>query len=285
MLNSDCVFMLAADHRWQWDEWCDAHRVPRERIGEVKRIAFQGFLQAREDSAAVREFGALLIDEQYASDVVALGLSMGVDVGTPAERPGAFPLEWTTEPFERALTGTFVKVLIRHRPDYDEAVRDEQLARLAALRSWCTAHGKPLVVEVLVPRKDEPEHTFEETGRPDIVAAAIRLAYARGLVPDFWKIEGTPSPSGAREIDRAIAEHPGGRQIILGKGADSETITAWFRAAASSPTAVGFAIGRSVLWDAGVAYFQGRSSRQEAARAICRNYLALVDAWAARMRA
>jgi len=285
MLNSDCVFMLAADHRWQWDEWCDAHRVPRERIGEVKRIAYDGFLRARERSPAAHDFGALLIDEQYASAVIADGLRAGVDVGTPAERPGAFPLAWTTEPFERALTGTFVKVLIRHRPDYDEAVRDEQLSKLVALRSWCKAHGKPLVVEILVPRKDEPEHTFEDTGRPEIVAAAIRLAYSRGLVPDFWKIEGTPSAAGAREIDRAIAEHPSGRQIILGKGADPDTINAWFRAAASSPTAVGFAIGRSVLWDAGCAYLQGASTREDAAQTICRNYLSLVDAWITRIRA
>src|SRR5262245_50596727 len=111
MLNSECVYMLAADHRWQWDEWCDAHQIPRERIGEVKRVAYDGFRQAREQSSAVREFGALLIDEQYASAIIADGLRAGADVGTPAERPGAFPLAWTMEPFERALTGAFVKVL------------------------------------------------------------------------------------------------------------------------------------------------------------------------------
>ena len=44
MLNSECVYMLAADHRWQWEEWCDARSIPRTRIPEVKRLASDGFL-------------------------------------------------------------------------------------------------------------------------------------------------------------------------------------------------------------------------------------------------
>ena len=39
MLNPERVYMLAADHRWQWEEWCDAQSIPRARIGEVKRLA------------------------------------------------------------------------------------------------------------------------------------------------------------------------------------------------------------------------------------------------------
>ena len=62
MLNPDRVYMLAVDHRWQWEEFCDKRALPRERIPEVKRLAFDGFLLARTRSAAVRDFGALLID-------------------------------------------------------------------------------------------------------------------------------------------------------------------------------------------------------------------------------
>src|SRR5262245_42162626 len=174
MLSPGRVYMLAADHRWQWDEWCDARGISRARIAEVKRLAHDGFMQARERSTAVRQHGALLIDEQYASAVIADGLRVGIDVGTPAERPGAFPLAWTADPFDRALTGTFVKVLIRYRPDHSMAVRDGQFAKLAALQAWCIAARRPLVIEILVPRQNEPELEFEATGRPPIVAEAIR---------------------------------------------------------------------------------------------------------------
>ena len=97
--------MLAADHRWQWEEFCDARSLPRERIGDVKRLARDGFVLARQRSPAARDFGALLIDEQYSSAVIAKGLKAGLTVGTPAEKAGAVPLAWATEPFSAALTG------------------------------------------------------------------------------------------------------------------------------------------------------------------------------------
>jgi 5-dehydro-2-deoxygluconokinase len=271
--------MLAADHRWQWEEWCDARAIPRARIADVKRLALDAFLRARERSAAVREDGALLLDQQYASAAIADGVRDGVVVGTPAERAGAFPLAWATVPFANALTGTFVKVLVRHRIDDEESIRRAQMAMLEELQEWCRAAGKPLVVEVLVARKHEDEDLFETTGRPAMLASFIADAYARGLVPDFWKIEGTLSDEGARTIDRAVASHPSGRQIILGKAADLGTIDRWFAATRRSTTAVGFAIGRTVFWDPSAAYLAGTTSRDDAVDAIAERYLYLVDAW------
>jgi len=271
--------MLAADHRWQWEEWCDAHQIPRERIGEAKRVACDGFLAARERSAAVRAFGALLLDEQYAASVIADALKAGVDVGTPAEKAGAFPLAWSTDPFSRALTGAFVKVLVRYRPDDDAAIREEQWRKLDALQAWCRGAAKPLVIEILVARRDEPEDEFEETGRPAMLAGFIADAYRRGLTPEFWKIEGTLSRAGARTIDAAIAANPSCRQILLGKAAGISTIARWFAAAAESRTASGFAIGRSVFWAPSAAFLSGETTAGQAAADIAANYLQLVDAW------
>jgi 5-dehydro-2-deoxygluconokinase len=279
MLNPDRVYMLAADHRWQWEEWCDARAIPRTRISEAKRLAYDGFLRARRQSAAARDFGALLIDDQYGSAVIADGLREGIDVGTPAEKAGAFPLTWATDPFARALTGAFVKVLVRYRPDHETAVREEQLAKLAALQTWCREQHKPFIVEILVPRQGEPESEFETSGRPAIIAALIGDASLRGLTPEFWKIEGTLAPEGARAIDAAIAEDPRGRQIILGKAADLATIGLWFKAAAQSRTAAGFAIGRSVFWEPSAAFLAGTQTADQAADAICENYLHLISAW------
>ena len=282
-MNADRVYMLAADHRWQWEEWCDARSMPRARIGDVKRLAYDGFLLARDRSAAVREHGALLIDEQYASPVITAALHAGVNVGTPAEKAGAFPLAWS-EPFSRALTGAFVKVLVRYRPDDDAEIREGQWVKLKALQTWCHGAGKPLVIEVLVARRQEPEEPFEASGRPAMLAGFIGEAYRRGIAPDFWKIEGTPSPDGARIIDAAIAADSECRQIILGKAADLGTIARWFAAAAGSATAVGFAIGRSVFWEPSEAFLSGTRTAGRAAADICDNYLKLVDAWDSRTR-
>lgn len=271
--------MLAADHRWQWEEFCDARGIPRERIPEVKRLAFDGFLLARERSAAVREFGALLIDEQYSSAVIADAMKAGLAVGTPAEKAGAIPLAWASQPFAASLTGAFVKVLARHRPDDDPAVQAEQWRKLEALHTWCRAARKPLVLEVLVARTHESEDEFEASGRPVILAGFIAEAYRRGLTPEFWKIEGTRSPAGAQIIDAAIAANPECRQIILGKAADLSTIDSWFAACAASVTASGFAIGRSVFWEPSAAFLSGKMASTDAAAAIANTYLALVSAW------
>jgi 5-dehydro-2-deoxygluconokinase len=279
VLNSDRVYMLAADHRWQWEEFCDARALPRERIPEVKRLAFDGFRLARRHSTAVRNFGALLIDEQYSSAVIAEAMKAGLAVGTPAEKAGAIPLAWASDPFTASLTGAFVKVLARHRPDDDPAVQAEQWRRLEALNAWCRAAGKPLVLEVLVARTHEDEDEFEASGLPAMLAGFIAEAYGRGLTPEFWKIEGTLSPEGARTIDAAIAANPACRQIILGKAADLSTIDRLFAACAASGTASGFAIGRSVFWEPSAAFLTGKKTAEAAAAAIADTYLALVSAW------
>jgi 5-dehydro-2-deoxygluconokinase len=278
-LNPHRVYMLAADHRWQWEEFCDKRSLPRARIPDVKRLAVEGFRLARERSAAAREFGALLIDEQYSSVVISNALKAGLTVGTPAEKAGAIPLAWATEPFAAALTGAFVKVLARYRPDDDPGVLADQWIKLETLQAWCRVAGKPLVLEVLVARKHEAEREFEESGRPAMLASFIGEAYRRGLTPEFWKIEGTLAPQGARTIDAAIAAHPSCRQIILGKAADLSTIDRWFAACAASRTASGFAIGRSVFWDPSAAFLTGALSAEAAADAIANTYLALVDKW------
>lgn len=279
MLTSDRAYMLAADHRWQWDEWCDRHGVPRSRIPEAKALALDGFLRAREQSPDIAAAGSILLDVQYASGAIASARAAGVPVGTPAEWPGAFPLRWASEPFDRALTGAFVKVLVRHRPDHARDVVEGQRARLLELAAWCRAQGRPLVVEVLIPRAGEPEAEFEATGRAPIAAAYIADSYAAGLVPDFWKLEGTSNLEAARTVDAAVQARSGPRFLVLGKGASLDVIAGWFAAARTMTTAAGFAIGRSVYFDAAAAWLLGSIPRDVAVQRIADTYTALVHLW------
>jgi 5-dehydro-2-deoxygluconokinase len=273
------VFMLAGDHRWQWEEWCDAHAVPRSRIGEVKAIITDAFLAARDRSAFVTQSGSLLLDTQYARPQIDRARAAGAVVGTPAEKAGAFPLEWgSADLLSAPPPGSFVKVLVKDRSDYDPALRRDQFEKLGQLQRWCRQFATPLVIEVLVPRASEPEQSFDEEGRPAMLAEAIRDAYARGIEPEYWKVEGTPSASGAQLIDAAIAER-GSRQIILGKNADEPTIARWFAALAGCATPAGFAIGRSVFWKPGTAFLANEIDSREAAETMTATYLALIDVW------
>ena len=139
------------------------------------------------------------------------------------------------------------------------------------------AAGKPLVLEVLVARKQGRKTASKRRGRD--AGRVHRRAYRRGLAPEFWKIEGTLAAQGARTIDAAIAANPSCRQVILGKAAELSTIDRWFSACATSATATGFAIGRSVFWEPSAAYLTGAKTADHAAAMICDNYLHLVGAW------
>jgi 5-dehydro-2-deoxygluconokinase len=278
--------MLASDHRWQWQEWCDKNSVARDRIAEVKGLVLDAFLQARERSHEVRQYGALLLDNQYASAAMADAMGRGIPVGAPVEKAGVFPLEWEREPFHAMSRGnSFVKVLVRYRPEWPEADREGQWAKLLELQAWCRGEHIPLLVEIIIMKAGEDEHEFEHHGRPTMLAGLIREAYSRGLVPAIWKIEGTASRDGAVQVDAAIRERPEPRQLILGKGAGPEAIASWFDAAAGLPSTAGFAIGRSVFMEPGSDYLLGRRSASETRDAIAERYLAFVNGWCARERA
>lgn len=272
------VYMLAIDHRWQWEEWCDANGVDRPRIPSVKDLAAEAFLESRRRSMAVQASGALLVDLTYGRTAFEAVRDAGAVVGTPAEKAGAFPLEWT-DVFERSLPGAFVKVLVRHRSDMEPAIVTRQREQLLELQRWCAAAGKTFVLEVLVsPAAGEAPH-FDSAGRPQRLAEYIRNSYGAGLVPDFWKIEGMPDRESLQVVDAAIRLVEGPRQLILGKGAGMDAVRIWFNAAAGAPTAAGFAIGRTVYFEPASQWLLGSISREDAIAQIAGNYEAVIAAW------
>ena len=271
------VYMMAIDHRWQWVQWCDERRVDHARIREVKRLAADAFLLARRDSNDVLDFGVLLVDLVFGPEAFARARAGGATAGTPAERAGVFPLEWT-DTFDKALPGAFAKVLVRHREDLPPDVVEAQLTMLEDLQQWSSAKGKPLVLEVLVTGATE-DAAFEREGRPRLLADYIRRAYARKIVPDYWKIEGVPDADAMRIVDAAILEREGPRQLILGKGAGLETVGRWFESARGAASAAGFAIGRTVYWEPACEYLLGRAAADDAVHRMAANYLAVIELW------
>ncbi len=273
--------MLAIDHRWQWEEWCDANRVDRSRIPSVKELAAEAFLESRRRSGAVQASGALLVDLTYGRTAFDTVREAGAVVGTPAERAGAFPLEWT-DAFDRALPGAFVKVLVRHRSDVAAPDRRYSACAAPGLQRWCAAAGKTFVLEVLVAPaagEDGKDGNFDAVGRPRLLADYIRDSYAIGLAPDFWKIEGMPGRESLQVVDAAIRLVDGPRQLILGKGAGMDAVKVWFNAAAGAATAAGFAIGRTVYFEPAGQWLSGKLSREAAIERIAENYEAVIAAW------
>lgn len=274
------LYILAADHRWQWHDWCDARGRARDIIPDLKQVAVDGFLAARARSADARAHGAMLLDEQYSGPLIRRLRAQDVPVAAPVEKPGVFPLEWTAAPFWAALTGSMGKVLVRYRPEYPLARVEAERRALRELSDWCHANRCPWMLEVVVPAEShEPEDQFAADGRPRIVARYIDEAYERGIKPDYWKMEGTTSANGARLVDEAVRRVSGPAFLVLGKAAPLPTIEAWFRAARTMRSAAGFAIGRSIYWEAAAQFALGEIGRDDAVATVAETYLATIDLW------
>jgi 5-dehydro-2-deoxygluconokinase len=102
-----------------------------------------------------------------------------------------------------------------------------------------------------------------------------------GVEADIWKIEGVDT----REDCQRISEQcrAGGRDgvtcVVLGRGASDEKVDHWLRQGAGVPGYAGFAIGRSIWWDALKDYLEQGLEREAAAQRIADNYLRFVGVY------
>jgi 5-dehydro-2-deoxygluconokinase len=73
--------------------------------------------------------------------------------------------------------------------------------------------------------------------------------------------------------------------IVLGRGANAQRVARWLGAATGVPGYRGFAIGRTIWWDALVGSRDGKLSRSEAVTVIANKYLRGIQAYRATERA
>ena len=67
--------------------------------------------------------------------------------------------------------------------------------------------------------------------------------------------------------------------VLLGRGASTEKVEQWLRAAASVEGFIGFAIGRSIWWDALKGFLDDELEREAAAAQIAEHYLRFVKVY------
>jgi myo-inositol catabolism protein IolC len=109
--------------------------------------------------------------------------------------------------------------------------------------------------------------------RPGLTVETIRYLQDHGVEPDIWKVEGLDRHDDAvAVVDVARRD---GRQadcIVLGRHAPHDKLDHWLEVAAPLPGFVGFAIGRSIWWDAVHAYLRHHCTGAEARHRIAAEY-------------
>jgi 5-dehydro-2-deoxygluconokinase len=103
-----------------------------------------------------------------------------------------------------------------------------------------------------------------------------------GVEVDIWKIEGVDERSDAEMLAKQTRTGPGREGVVcvlLGRGASDEKVEQWLRAAAPVEGFVGFAIGRSIWWDALKGFLDGSLERDAAAQQIADKYLRFIGVY------
>jgi 5-dehydro-2-deoxygluconokinase len=270
----DELTVLAIDHRSQFEEIARNTASDAGRIAEFKSLAFQALHRVARDDP---RFG-ILLDDRFGFDVLTEAANHPYWIGRPIEVPGSRPLafeggadvgaEIATWPLNHA-----VKVLVRYHPDDPPAMKEQQDAQLLRLFDACRKTRHELLIEIILP-----------SGAPCDAATlprALEQIYALGIKPDWWKL----APSSEPQVWRAIADVIARRDplcrgvLLLGLAQSSESLQAAFAASADVVVVKGFAVGRSIFYDAAHAWLAGEIGDQAAVELLVERFSALVEAW------
>jgi myo-inositol catabolism protein IolC len=290
------LYILAFDHRGSFQKkmlGIEGTPTPEdaERISDAKAVIFEGFLKAL-DEGAPRDAAGMLVDEQFGGDLAKRAKKEGTILAMPVEKSGQdeFDFEYGDD-FGKHIEEfdpTFSKVLVRLNPEGDAGMNKRQLERLARLGKWLHDNDRKFLFELLVPAEPAQlesvggdEDRYDKEVRPGLMLGAIKMCHEAGVDPDIWKIEGLDK----REDCQAVAEltRSGGRDnvacVVLGRGADDKAVEHWLKQGAGVPGYVGFAIGRTIWWDALKAYLNDEQSREDAAAKISASYRQFIDVY------
>jgi myo-inositol catabolism protein IolC len=291
------LYILAFDHRGSFQKkmfGIAGDPTPEETatIADAKRLIYEGMVLAVERGADAGATG-VLVDEQFGSDVPQAAHAQSLKLAMPVEKSGQNEFDFQygdgfgahIEQFDP----DFSKVLVRYNPEGDAEMNARQLGRLKRLADWLHAHDRRLLFELLVPAEehqlaavDGEVDRYDAELRPELMRGAIAAIQDAGIEVDIWKIEGVDAREDAQmlaEQTRAGAGREGVVCVLLGRGASDDKVDHWLRQAAPVEGFVGFAIGRSIWWDALKGFLEGSLPRAEAASRVADNYLRFVGVY------
>jgi myo-inositol catabolism protein IolC len=292
------LYILAFDHRGSFQKkmfGIEGEPTPEEiaKIVDAKHLIYEGMEVAVKrglDAAAT----GVLVDEQFGGEIPAQTRQQGLKLAMPVEKSGQneFDFQYGADFGAHILSfdPDFSKVLVRYNPDDpDTEMNREQLGRLKELADWLHDHGRKFLFELLVPATDDQlasvdgdTDRYDAELRPELMRRAIEDCQNFGVEVDIWKIEGVDEQSDAAmlaEQARSGEGREGVTCVLLGRGASNDKVEEWLRAASPVEGFIGFAIGRSIWWDALKGFLDEELDREAAAAKIADNYLHFVSVY------
>jgi myo-inositol catabolism protein IolC len=288
------LYILAFDHRGSFQKKMfgiegDPTEEETETISDAKRLIFEG-MQVAVERGVDAEATGVLVDEQFGSDIPQRAKDGGLKLSMPVEKSGQdeFDFQYGDEFGDHIeqFDPDFSKVLVRLNPDGDKEMNEQQLSRLKRLADWLHEHDRKFLFELLVPAEDSQleqvdgdSDRYDAELRPELMRRAIEMIQDYGCEVDVWKIEGVDSREDAEMLAEQTRKGEGRenvKSVLLGRGASDEKVEHWLQQAAGVEGFIGFAIGRSIWWDALKGFLGGDLQREKAAEQIADKYLSFI---------
>ncbi|MGN6190171.1 MAG: 2-deoxy-5-keto-D-gluconate 6-phosphate aldolase domain-containing protein [Conexibacter sp.] len=291
------LYILAFDHRGSFQKkmfGIAGDPTPEETatIADAKQLIYEGMALAA-DRGVENEAVGVLVDEQFGGDIPREAKAKGLQLAMPVEKSGQDEFDFQyDEDFGAHIEQfdpDFSKVLVRFNPDGDAEMNARQLGRLKTLADWLHARGRKFLFELLVPAEPAQLESvggdtdrYDAELRPELMRRAIQEIQDFGIEVDIWKIEGVDAQADAQMLAEQTRSGEGRENVVcvlLGRGASDAKVDHWLREAAPVDGFVGFAIGRSIWWDALRGFLDGSVSREDAASRIADNYLRFIKVY------
>jgi myo-inositol catabolism protein IolC len=292
------LYILAFDHRGSFQKKMfgitgDPSEEQTETISDAKRLIFEAMEIAVQRGVEGSAAG-VLVDEQFGSDIPQRAKAGGLKLSMPAEKSGQdeFDFQYDAEFGDHIeqFDPDFVKVLVRLNPDGDPKMNERQLGRLKELADWLHANDRKFLFELLVPAEASQLETvggevdrYDAELRPELMRRAIEQVQDFGVEVDIWKIEGVDAREDAETLAQTTRRdgRDGVTCVLLGRGASDAKVDHWLQQAAPVKGFIGFAIGRSIWWDALKGFVAGDLDRGVAAEQIAEKYLRFIEVYEA----
>jgi 5-dehydro-2-deoxygluconokinase len=292
------LYILAFDHRGSFQKKMfgiegDPTPEQTDQIADAKLLIYEGLEKATEQGVDPHATGCL-VDEQFGEPkgVPQKAKDAGLLLAMPVEKSGQdeFDFEYGDDfgaHIER-FDPDFSKVLVRYNPEGDPGMNQRQTERLKRLADWLHDHDRKFLFELLVPAED---HQLEKVGgdadrydaelRPELMRRTITEFQDAGVEADIWKIEGIDTQEDCERIAQTCRRD--GRDgvicVVLGRGANDDKVDHWLRQGAPVEGYAGFAIGRTIWWDALKGFKDGDLERDDATSQIAEKYLRFVQVY------
>jgi myo-inositol catabolism protein IolC len=289
------LYILAFDHRGSFQKKMfgiegDPTPEETERIADSKHLIFEGMVKATETGSLQEDHVGVLVDEQFGGTIPSEAREHGLKLAMPVEKSGQneFDFEYGDDfgAHIETFDPDFSKVLVRYNPEDEPELNQRQLERLKRLADWLHEHDRKFLFELLVPATEEQlasvdgdTDRYDAELRPELMRRAIAETQDFGCEVDIWKIEGVDAREDAEMLAKQTRQGPGREGVVcvlLGRGASDDKVDHWLREAAPVEGFVGFAIGRSIWWDALKGYLDDSLDREAAASQIAENYLRFI---------